>query len=679
MLYKTKAGGRTLYKSRPLLLSPQQAYTRPSPGKAWFMTTTSVWRVDEIIKRRVRDWRRLTGETGHDGERSETMRADHDSVYTGTHSVFPAPLVEWILLRYGGASGGRILDAFAGGPPRGLVATIMGYSYVGFEIRQEQIDENCKTLKELQLEGARYICGDGRYLQPQEDLGTFDAAITCHPADTKITTASGIKPIDAVTTDDWVFTHTGSFKPVTEKLIRHYDGKLYSFYRDYKDLPLRATAEHPLLISRRGFVSWTRADEVQVGDCLLEPVKHEPRIKIDGGLIWKHTYPVGRSGRKLRGRDKVYATKDVLRLIGYFLAEGNTNNRTVHFAFNAIENKYKAEVVRSFRRTFFSNTSLKIARKTTHSIEGHSSAAAQFFDANCGRGASNKHFPGWVWGCSDKYLTELLKALWNGDGWMERNSPSQLGHTRFGYATVSEQLAEDIRHLLIRLGVVPSVRVRPPRAKGLFTDGKYHVFKSVLPQYNLTVRGIYADKLAQILGVRIQKSKTKRRPSRSPQLTKDYVLYPIRLITKRRVSNLQVFNLEVAHHHSYVADGVCSHNCPPYFDLEKYSDRADDLSNLATYEQFNYGMFATALAHKALMKPGAFVCIVVGNFRDKEGELIDFRAHTVENFREVGFVFWQDIILSKNFGSAAQRSTNSWKGHKLVPIHEHLLIFRQPE
>jgi hypothetical protein len=71
---------------------------------------------------------------------------------------------------------------------------------------------------------------------------------------------------------------------------------------------------------------------------------------------------------------------------------------------------------------------------------------------------------------------------------------------------------------------------------------------------------------------------------------------------------------------------------------------------------------------------------VVGNFRDKKtGELIDFRGHTVENFREVGFIFWEDVILSRNFGSAASRASNAWKGHKLVRRHEHLLVFRKPE
>jgi hypothetical protein len=179
MLFKTKASGKTVVTSRPLLITPSQGYSRPDKGKEWFATTTTVWRVDELIRRRVRDWRRLTEETGHTGARNETFRADHDSVYTGSHSVFPAPLVEWILLRYGGPEGGRVLDAFAGGPPRGLVSSIMGMEYHGFEIRQEQIDENLKVAERLKLKNIHYHLSDGRFLEPE--IGIFDFALTCPP------------------------------------------------------------------------------------------------------------------------------------------------------------------------------------------------------------------------------------------------------------------------------------------------------------------------------------------------------------------------------------------------------------------------------------------------------------------------------------------------------------------
>lgn len=292
---RDKAVGKTLYHSRPLLVSPQASYSRPGQGKAWFQTTTTVWRVDELIRRNVRDWKRLMGEDGHTGERAQTMRKDHDSVYTGTHSVFPAPLVEWILLRYGGVTNGLILDAFAGGAPRGVVASIMGFRYVGVDIRQEQIDENLATLKALKLKNAEYVLDDGRYLRKVK--GPFDFALTC----------------------------------------------------------------------------------------------------------------------------------------------------------------------------------------------------------------------------------------------------------------------------------------------------------------------------------------------------------------------------------------------PPYHDLEKYSDLPEDLSNQGSYDKFLEGIWDSAQAHRRLMKPGAFVCIVVGPFRDKKGELIDFPGDTIAGFRNAGFLYWQSIILSKNFGSAAKRSTNAWKGLKLVPIHEHLLVFKTPE
>jgi DNA modification methylase len=290
-----KVSGKVLKTTRPLIVTTQEAYVPPAQGKDWWATTTTIWNIDEIMSRRIRDWRRLMGETGHSGARNQTFRKDHKSIYTGTHSVFPAPLMEMIIVRYAGKVGNTILDAFAGGPPRGLVSAIMGYKYTGIEIRREQIRENETTLSSLKIKGASYVLGDGRHL---DGVGQYDVAITC----------------------------------------------------------------------------------------------------------------------------------------------------------------------------------------------------------------------------------------------------------------------------------------------------------------------------------------------------------------------------------------------PPYFNLEQYSDNKDDLSNHSSYNEFNASMWLCANAHYNHLKPGAFVCIIVGLFRDKKtGELIDFPAHTVENFREAGFIYWQHIILSKNFASAAVRASNAWLGHKLVPRHENLLIFRKPD
>lgn len=293
--HKDPVSGKTLHTSRPLLTKAADGYIRPGPGKEWFQTTTTVWRVDELIRRGVRDWRRLLGETGHTGSRTGAMRKDHDSVYTGTVSVFPAPLMEWIILRYGGPVGGKILDAFAGGPPRAVVSALMGMEYHGVELRLEQINENLAVLNSMDLTTATYYEADGTKLNIK-GLPEFDCAITC----------------------------------------------------------------------------------------------------------------------------------------------------------------------------------------------------------------------------------------------------------------------------------------------------------------------------------------------------------------------------------------------PPYWNLEVYSEDPKDLSNLATYDLFDRAMLDCAVAHYPLMKAGAFVCIVVGPFRNKKtGELIDFPGDTVRNFQQAGFTYWQQVVLSKNFASAAKRSTNAWKGHKLVPAHEFLLVFKK--
>ena len=123
-----------------------------------------------------------------------------------------------------------------------------------------------------------------------------------------------------------------------------------------------------------------------------------------------------------------------------------------------------------------------------------------------------------------------------------------------------------------------------------------------------------------------------------------------------------------------------SYTCPPYYDLEIYSNNPNDLSNSKNYQTFNEFMKQSIVNIYDRLKPGSFSCMVVGNFRDKKtSELIDFRGDTVNNHKSAGFIFWQDIVLAKSKGSAAVRAGNSWKGKKLVPQHEYLLVFKKPE
>ena len=74
----------------------------------------------------------------------------------------------------------KILDCFSGGVIRGAIADKLGFSYTGFDIREEQIKANNLICKDLGL-NPKYICDDSRNLD-KYDLGEdFDLLFSCPP------------------------------------------------------------------------------------------------------------------------------------------------------------------------------------------------------------------------------------------------------------------------------------------------------------------------------------------------------------------------------------------------------------------------------------------------------------------------------------------------------------------
>lgn len=77
--------------------------------------------------------------------------------------------------------GTKILDCFAGGSVRGVVANMMGYDYTGIDLRQEQIDANYRNAKEIGLEGINWICDDSLNIGNHVQDETMDLLFTCPP------------------------------------------------------------------------------------------------------------------------------------------------------------------------------------------------------------------------------------------------------------------------------------------------------------------------------------------------------------------------------------------------------------------------------------------------------------------------------------------------------------------
>ena len=121
------------------------------------------------------------------------------------------------------------------------------------------------------------------------------------------------------------------------------------------------------------------------------------------------------------------------------------------------------------------------------------------------------------------------------------------------------------------------------------------------------------------------------------------------------------------------ADFVFS--CPPYADLERYSDDPADLSTLG-YEEFLAAYREIIAKACARLKPNRFACFVVGDIRDKAGAYRDFVGDTVQAFRDAGLGFYNEAILITACGSLAIRAGKQFSAsRKLGKTHQNCLVF----
>lgn len=144
---------------------------------------------------RKRRWQML-------GMKSEVGRAD-ELTYTGAASKFDFyrvkegkrdktdeqstsifdPALTELMYNWFCPENGLVLDPFAGGSVRGIVANYLGFKYTGLELRQEQVDSNREqALNILPIENQpQWYCGDSDKLLDDNWQIKFDFIFSCPP------------------------------------------------------------------------------------------------------------------------------------------------------------------------------------------------------------------------------------------------------------------------------------------------------------------------------------------------------------------------------------------------------------------------------------------------------------------------------------------------------------------
>lgn len=117
-------------------------------------------------------------------------------------------------------------------------------------------------------------------------------------------------------------------------------------------------------------------------------------------------------------------------------------------------------------------------------------------------------------------------------------------------------------------------------------------------------------------------------------------------------------------------------SCPPYFDLEVYSDKENDASNQETYEDF-LKIIETALKNSVkLLKENRFAVIVAGDVRNKK---TGYYYRFVDDIKSImcnnGMQLYNELILVEPIGTLPQRVARYMKNRKIGKCHQNVLVF----
>jgi ATP-dependent metalloprotease FtsH len=148
--------------------------------------------------------------------------------------------------------------------------------------------------------------------------------------------------------------------------------------------------------------------------------------------------------------EQVAVTPGLLRLLGYYTAEGR-NNGCAEFVFGTHETDLHADCVELGEQLFGVTPKVWHTEDNSTRITFHSAALGRFFERHCGNGSRNKHVPEFLWDLPREYFLAYLQGYTRGDGYVSREG-------KLSATSVSRQLILELAWLCAMHGIKAGVR-----------------------------------------------------------------------------------------------------------------------------------------------------------------------------------------------------------------------------
>ncbi len=378
----------------------------------------------------------------------------------------------------------------------------------------------------------------------------------CLIPSTKIHINNNLKEIEKIDLNDKVLNHDGKYSKVTKIYKRNYSGKIIEIKNKLGKTIL--TPEHEVLSvkvpktdhfarfknKKKLKVYWYHAEELEKGDLIVYPILKEEK---DLEFI---EFPQLKKKFDFRSKNipkKIKVNEDFLRLAGYYLAEGSLKDKVtktyLSFTFNINEEDLAQDVVDIAKRLFGINPFKKIKKeRNTLVVTINNVFIVRLFKLLFGAGADNKKIPDWMMLLPIEKQKSLIYGLWKGDGYFNEKK-------RAGYSTISYVLCQQLKILLLRQKIVPSIYTEEEKiTKGVKHKKAYRIH--IGDRNSL-------ERLAEVLSLKLKIDKP---VSIDSWFDNNYLFVPITNINKIGYSGL-VHNLEVENSMSYTTESLAVHNC----------------------------------------------------------------------------------------------------------------------
>jgi len=390
----------------------------------------------------------------------------------------------------------------------------------------------------------------------------------CFLPNTLIKTEKGFHKIEDIQVGQNVLTHQGKFMPVIRTLWRPYEGEIIDVRVRKSNEIVSLTSDHEVFVIKTKYckikgqkkicqryckrscsskffsdykIEKLPASQLSVNDYLLYPINQEVK---DIEVINLNKYYNRRVSNYGPDIDEIPTNVKVdekfFKLIGYYVAEGSNHRGYIRFSLGNHEKKFAVEIKNLIKEIFGIKAGIyqrKKGERTGIDISACNSKLSNIFENLCGLHAENKHIPFEFQYLPPEKQNILLEAIFKGDGHSEKGSKNKSQWIRKIIGTVSPILAEQLRDILLRLEIQPSITIKPAKIDKKKVCHK----KNYIIRWHENVKQHYSDIYKDKEGIL-------------------YWLLPIKRIKKRHYKG-DTYDLTVAKDHSYVAGNFVASNC----------------------------------------------------------------------------------------------------------------------